>query len=188
MRQNIDWGLAPNDKKGMDARTFSMAVEDTFEEIYMFLSGNASTVSLPPGGLSITKGGTGANTVELARYNMGIYTDTNGQLALGGNVSKLYDDRIQSMLAGTNRTMSKDASGRYVIVGCSAYALQGFKYLLPKDELGNVLCGCEIAFDTAANKTTVSVYAIKYTNGKAVLDKSALISIPSGRCIDLNVR
>ena len=78
--------------------------------------------------------------------------------------------------------------GKYVITGASRYALEGFKVIYPRNDLGNLLCGCELVFDTTANTTIVSVYAIDYVNGKAVLDKSALISIPDNRCIDLNIR
>ena len=93
-RESITLGLAANDKKGDSAIVFGAKCEDAFKELYLFLSGNSSTVTLPTAGIPVSKGGTGGETVQEARDNLGLLTDTNNSFVLGGSGTKLYDDRL----------------------------------------------------------------------------------------------
>ena len=188
-REIITLGLAANDKKGDTAIVFGAKCEDAFKEIYLFLSGNKSTVTLPPAGLPISKGGTGAETVQAARDNLGLLTDTNNSFVLGGSATKLYDDRLVNYPQAVRPfSMTKQDVNTYVIKHATSHGLNGFKYVLPRDELGNLLCTCTIEFNTETSTVIVKVYDVLFSNGKYAPDLSKPISIPTGRCIDISLR
>ena len=160
-----------------------------FKELYLFLSGNSSTVTLPAVGLPISKGGTGGETVQEARDNLGLLTDTNNSFVLGGSGTKLYDDRLVNFRQAVRPfSMTKQDANTYVIKTATSHGLHGFKYVLPRDELGNLLCTCTITFDTAASTVTVQVYDVLFSDGKYSPDLTKPISIPVGRCIDISLR
>lgn len=188
-RETISIGLAANDKKGDSAIVFGAKCEDAFKELYLFLSGNSSTVTLPAAGLPISKGGTGGETVQGARDSLGILTDTNSSFVLGGSGTKLYDDRLVDYPQAVRPfSMTKQDTNTYVIKNATTHGLNGFKYVLPRDELGNLLCTCTIEFDTATSTVVVKVYDVLFSNGKYVPDLNVPISIPTGRCIDISLR
>ena len=188
-REVISLGLAANDKKGDTAIVFGAKCEDAFKELYLFLSGNKSTVTLPAAGIPISKGGTGAETVQAARDNLGLLTDTNNSFVLGGSATKLYDDRLVNYPQAVRPfSMTKQDINTYVIKAATSHGLNGFKYVLPRDELGNLLCACTITFDTAASTVTVKVYDVLFSNGKYAPDLAKPMSIPTGRCIDISLR
>lgn len=188
-REVISIGLAANDKKGDSAIVFGAKCEDAFKEIYLFLSGNSSTVTLPTAGIPISKGGTGAETVQGARDNLGLLTDTNNSFVLGGSATKLYDDRLVNYPQAVRPfSMTKQDANTYVIKTATSHGLNGFKYVLPRDELGNLLCACTIEFDTATSNVIVKVYDVLFSNGKYSPDLTKPISIPAGRCIDISLR
>ena len=188
-REVISIGLAANDKKGDTAIVFGAKCEDAFKELYLFLSGNSSTVTLPTAGLPISKGGTGGVTVQAARDNLGLLTDTNNSFVLGGSATKLYDDRLVNYPQAVRPfSMTKQDINTYVIKTATSHGLNGFKYVLPRDELGNLLCACTITFDTAASTVTVKVYDVLFSNGKYTPDLNVPMSIPTGRCIDISLR
>ena len=188
-REVISIGLAANDKKGDSAIVFGAKCEDAFKELYLFLSGNSSTTTLPTAGLPTSKGGTGGVTVQGARDNLGLLTDTNNSFVLGGSATKLYDDRLVNYPQAVRPfSMIKQDTNTYVIKNATAHGLNGFKYVLPRDELGNLLCTCTIEFDTATSSVIVKVYDVLFSNGKYSPDLSKPISIPTGRCIDISLR
>lgn len=188
-REVISIGLAANDKKGDTAIVFGAKCEDAFKELYLFLSGNSSTVTLPSAGIPISKGGTGGVTVEGARDNLGLLTDTNNSFVLGGSATKLYDDRLVNYPQAVRPfTMTKQGVNTYVIKNATAHGLNGFKYVLPRDELGNLLCTCTIEFIAASSTVVVKVYGVLFSNGKYSPDLTKPISIPTGRCIDISLR
>ena len=187
-RETITLGLAANDKKGDTAIVFGAKCEDTFKELYLFLSGNSSTVTLPAAGIPISKGGTGGETVQQARDNLGLLTDTNNSFVLGGSATKLYDDRLVNYPQAVRPfSMTKQDINTYVITSATSHGLNGFKYVLPRDELGNLLCTCTIEF-TEASTVVVKIYDVLFSNGKYVPDLNVPISIPTGRCIDISLR
>ena len=188
-REVISIGLAANDKKGDTAIVFGAKCEDAFKEIYLFLSGNSSTVTLPSVGVPISKGGTGAETVQGARDNLGLLTDTNNSFVLGGSATKLYDDRLVNFAHAVRPfSMTKQDINTYVIKNATSHGLNGFKYVLPRDELGNLLCTCTIEFNTEASAVIVKVYDVLFSNGKFAPNLDVPMSIPLGRCIDISLR
>lgn len=188
-REVISLGLAANDKKGDTAIVFGAKCEDAFKELYLFLSGNSSTVTLPAAGIPISKGGTGGETVQQARDNLGLLTDTNNSFVLGGSATKLYDDRLVNYPQAVRPfTMTKQGTNTYTIKSATSHALNGFKYVLPRDELGNLLCTCTIEFDAAASTAVVKVYDVLFSNGKYSPNLNKPMSIPAGRCIDISLR
>lgn len=187
-RETISIGLAANDKKGDSAIVFGAKCEDAFKELYLFLSGNSSTVTLPAAGIPVSKGGTGGETVQEARDNLGLLTDTNNSFVLGGSATKLYDDRLVNYPQAVRPfSMTKQGINIYVIKNATTHGLNGFKYVLPRDELGNLLCTCTIEF-TEASTVIVKVYDVLFSNGKYLPNLNVPISIPSGRCIDISLR
>ena len=187
-RETISLGLAANDKKGDSAIVFGAKCEDAFKELYLFLSGNSSTVTLPAAGIPISKGGTGGETIQEARDNLGLLTDTNNSYVLGGSATKLYDDRLVNFPQAVRPfSMTKQDTNTYVIKNATSHGLNGFKYVLPRDELGNLLCTCTIAF-TEASTVVVKVYDVLFSNGKFAPNLNAPMSIPTGRCIDISLR
>ena len=60
--------------------------------------------------------------------------------------------------------------------------------MLPRDELGNLLCTCTIEFDTATSTVVVKVYDVLFSNGKYEPNLNIPMSIPAGRCIDISLR
>ena len=188
-RETITLGLAANDKKGDSAIVFGAKCEDTFKELYLFLSGNSSTVTLPAAGIPISKGGTGGETVQQARDNLGLLTDTNNSYVLGGSATKLYDDRLVNFPQAVRPfSMTKQDTNTYVIKNATSHGLNGFNYVLPRDELGNLLCTCTIAFNTASSEGVVKVFDVLFSNGKFAPNLNAPMSIPTGRCIDISLR
>ena len=188
-REVISIGLAANDKKGDTAIVFGAKCEDTFKELYLFLSGNSSTVTLPTAGVPVSKGGTGAETVQGARDNLGLLTDTNNSFVLGGSGTKLYDDRLVNFADAVRPfSMTKQDINTYVITSATSHGLNGFKYVLPRDELGNLLCTCTIEFNTTTSTVSVKVYGVLFSNGKYSPNLSVPMSIPTGRCIDISLR
>lgn len=187
-RETITLGLAANDKKGDTAIVFGAKCEDTFTELYLFLSGNSSTVTLPAAGIPVSKGGTGGETVQQARDNLGLLTDTNNSYVLGGSATKLYDDRLVNYPQAVRPfSMTKQGVNTYVIKNATTHGLNGFKYVLPRDELGNLLCACTIEF-AAASTVVVKVYDVLFSNGKYSPNLNVPMSIPTGRCIDISLR
>ena len=188
-RETISIGLAANDKKGDSAIVFGAKCEDAFKELYLFLSGNSSTVTLPTAGIPISKGGTGGETVQEARDNLGLLTDTNSSFVLGGSGTKLYDDRLVNFREAVRPfSMTKQDINTYIITSAASHGLHGFKYVLPRDELGNLLCTCTIEFDTATSTVVVKVYDVLFSNGKYEPNLNIPMSIPAGRCIDISLR
>ena len=188
-REVISIGLAANDKKGDTAIVFGAKCEDAFKELYLFLSGNSSTVTLPAAGIPISKSGTGGETVQEARDNLGLLTDTNNSFVLGGSGTKLYDDRLVNFREAIRPfSMTKQDINTYVITSATSHGLNGFKYVLPRDELGNLLCTCTIEFDTATSTVVVKVYDVLFSNGKYEPNLNIPMSIPTGRCIDISLR
>ena len=188
-RETISIGLAANDKKGDSAIVFGAKCEDAFKELYLFLSGNSSTVTLPTAGLPISKGGTGGVSAQGARDNLGLLTDTNSSFVLGGSATKLYDDRLVNYPQAVRPfSMTKQDINTYVIKHATSHGLHGFKYVLPRDELGNLLCTCTIEFDTATSSVVVKVYDVLFSNGKYAPNLNIPMSIPAGTCIDINLR
>ncbi|MEG0486348.1 MAG: hypothetical protein RR575_00285 [Acinetobacter sp.] len=188
-RETITLGLAANDKKGDSAIVFGAKCEDAFKELYLFLSGNSSTVTLPSSGIPISKGGTGGETVQEARDNLGLLTDTNNSFVLGGSGTKLYDDRLVNYAQAIRPfSMTKEGINTYVIKTATSHGLNGFKYVLPRDELGNLLCTCTIEFNTVSSTAVVKVYGVLFSNGRYAPDLNAPMSIPEGRCIDISLR
>ena len=187
-RETISLGLAANDKRGDSAIVFGAKCEDTFKELYLFLSGNSSTTSLPAAGIPISKGGTGGETVQEARDNLGLLTDTNNSYVLGGSATKLYDDRLVNYPQAVRPfSMSKQDVNTYVITSATTHGLNGFKYVLPRDELGNLLCTCTSEF-TEVSTVVVKVYDVLFSNGKYMPNLNVPMSIPTGRCIDISLR
>ena len=188
-RETITLGLAANDKKGDTPIVFGAKCEEAFKEIYLFLSGNSSTVTLPTAGLPISKGGTGGETVQEARDNLGFLTDTNNSFVLGGSGTKLYDDRLVNFRQAVRPfSMTKQDANTYVIKTATSHGLHGFKYVLPRDELGNLLCTCTIEFNTETSTVYVKVYDVLFSDGKYSPDLTKPISIPAVRCIDISLR
>ena len=182
-RERFNYGEAAGDGKGDFLHTHGVKAEQAETIVFSWLSGGASEVRLP-NALPITRGGTGSTTASKARLNLGIFVNTNNELMFGSKAVSVYDGTVLDHDGTVKPTFQKLGVGKYLISGVTGFG-PGFTYMLPKDEMGNLLCGCEITFTGEAN---LSVYAIKYEDGKAVLDKTTPMDIPDKRSIDISAK
>lgn len=183
-RERFKSGDSAGDGKGDFLRDHSLKDEDFASKTFSWLSGGASEVTLP-NALPVSRGGTGGASALRARLNLGIFVTTNNELVFGSKGVSLYEGTVLDHDDTVKPGYIKNSVGSYRIPNVTGFSPNQFTYILPKDELGNLLCGCDITFDTGAN---VFVYAIKYENGKAVLDRTVPMDIPQGRCIDISVK
>lgn len=183
-RDELLYGDAPGDGKGEFLRNHVMKVETTFSILFDWLTAAASDTTLP-NALPIERGGTGGTTAQSGRLGLGLFVDTNNQIAFGPKVFSVYDSTVLSSQTGITYTFLKNSVGDYTITGSKGYALTGFKYILPKDELGNVLCAAVISFDGAGG-VSVKTYKVKFLDGVYSADLTQPIDIPAGRCINIS--
>lgn len=182
-RERFNYGEAAGDGKGDFLRTHAIKAEQANSLLFYWLTGGLSEVKLLDA-LPVARGGTGASSANKARINLGMIVNTNNELSFGSKAVSLYDGAVLDHDSTVKPYFIKNGVGDYIVGNVIGFGA-GFTYVLPKDELGNLLCGCEISFTGEAN---VKVYAIKYQDGRALLDKTKPMDIPSGRCIDISVK
>lgn len=184
-RDRFNYGEVAGDGKGDFLHTHGVKAERMATILFGWLSGGKSEVRLLDA-LPVERGGTGGTNANEAKLKLGIYTDPNYNLVYGINGVDLYDTRVIDNTGTLRPSFSKLSVGKYKLTNITAHAIYGFKFILPEDELGNKLCGCTISFEN--NEALIDVYAIKYESGKAVLDTSKPMDIPTGRYISISVR
>ena len=178
-------GDAAGDGKGDMLRNHSLKAEATATQIYSWLSGGKSEVRLPDA-LPVERGGTGGTTAQKGRLNLGIVVNTNNELVFGSRVVSLYNGTFLDHEGTVKPIFTKVGIGHYTLTNITGFALNGFKYCLPKDELGNLLCGCAITF--ADGTATIKVYGLTRTDGLVSLDLTKPMDIPAQRCIDISTK
>lgn len=183
-RERFKYGEAAGDDKGDFLRIHAIKAEHTDTLLFTWLSGGRSEVSLPQA-LPIERGGTGATTAQRARLGLGMIINTNNEVSFGSRAVSLYDGVVLDHDDTVKPYFIKNGVGDYTIGNVTGFAPNAFTYILPRDELGNLLCGCEIVF---SGEALVRVYAVKYTDGVISLDKTIPMDIPQGRCIDISVK
>lgn len=184
-RERFNYGEAAGDGKGDQLRIHAIKAEQTEAIVYNWLSGGKSEVKLPDA-LPIERGGTGGTTAQRGRLNLGILVNTNNELVFGSKAISVYDGAVLDHDGTVKPGFIKNGVGDYRINGPLGFALNGFKFCLPKDELDNLLCGCVITFDAAG--LNLKVHPIKVVSGKHTLDTATTIDIPASRCIDISVK
>ena len=187
MRVPLEIGLAPNDHKGDPARVLAIKVEDALTELYLALSGNRSEVELQEA-IPVNAGGTGAKTAVEALKSFGLYRSINGDVVFGAGGVRVTDTYVMTDQSKKQLSFRKEGTGVYKLAGTTGYnSLGGFKVVLPKDILGNLLLGAEVVHNSALEEFTITVYAVVYEEGRAVLDTNTPMDIPNGLGIDINV-
>lgn len=184
-RQRFQYGDAANDNKGDLLRVHTIKLEDMSTMLFTWISGGSSEVTLPDA-LPIARGGTGGTTAQQGRLNLGMLVNTNNELVFGSRAISVYDGAILDHDGTVKPGFIKNGIGDYRINGPLGFALFGFKYCLPKDELGNVLCGAKIVFD--ASGLTLTTHPVVFNNGIYSVDETTKIDIPPTRCIDISVK
>lgn len=184
-RERFIYGDVAGDGKGDELRIHAIKAEHSNNLVYSWLSGGASEVRLP-NALPVSRGGTGATTAQGARLSMGILVSTNNELLFGSKAISVYDGAVLDHDGTVKPGFIKNSVGNYRINGPLGFALNGFKYCLPKDELGNVLCGAKIVFDSSG--LTLTTHPVSLQGGMWVMDELTFIDIPSTRCIDISVK
>ena len=184
-RQRFLYGDAANDNKGDLLRVHTIKLEDMSTMIFTWISGGASEVTLP-NALPIARGGTGGTTAQKGRLNLGMLVNTNNELVFGSKAISVYDGAVLDHDGTVKPGFIKNGTGNYHINGPLGFALFGFKYCLPKDELGNVLCGAKIVFD--ATGLTLTTHPVQFNAGVYSINEDVFIDIPATRCIDISVK
>ncbi len=184
-RERFNYGEAAGDGKGDLIRIHAIKAEQAESIVFNWISGGKSEVRLPDA-LPVERGGTGGTTAQRSRLNLGIVVNTNNEYVFGSKAISVYDGAVLDHDGTVKPGFIKNGVGDYRVNGPLGFALNGFKYCLPKDELGNTLCGCVITFD--ATGLTLKVHPIKYVSGKSVIDTTKAIDIPASRCIDISVK
>lgn len=180
------YGDAPNDGKGIDLRNCVMMYNESISAIVDWISGSPNTVSLMNTVLNQSRGGTAGSTAQTARQGLGLFVDTNNTIRFGVRAVSLYDGLTLDHDKTVKPIYGKLSTGNYTLDRVPGFALNGFTYILPRDELGNLLCSCVITFDSSI--ALIKVYAVKYVDGKATVDLTKPMDIPKGRCIDISVK
>lgn len=186
-RQRFQYGDAAGDKKGDLLRNHVIKAEEAMSILFSWLSGARSEVTLQ-NALPIERGGTGGTTANSGRLGLGLFVDTNDEIVFGAKAISVYDGLVLDHDGSIKPAITKVDTGHYTITNIPGFALNGFTYRIPKDELGNPLCGCSIEFDTVSSIATLKVYAIIFVDGKYSIDVSQPIDIPNSRCIDISVK
>ena len=184
-RERFLYGDAAGDGKGDMLRVHAIKAEQSNSIVFSWLSGGRSEVRLADA-LPVERGGTGGTTAQRGRLNMGIFVNTNNELLFGSKAVSLYDGAILDHDGSVKPIYKKVGVGHYEISEVEGFALNGFKFALPKDELGNLLCSCVITF--AAKIATVKVYGLTYANGIVSIDLNSPMNIPASRCIDISIK
>lgn len=184
-RERFKYGDAAGDGKGDQLRIHAIKAEQSNTIVYDWLSGGKSEVRLP-NALPVERGGTGGTTAQSGRLNLGLVVNTNNEVMFGSKVISVYNGAVLDHDGTVKPGFIKNGVGDYRINGPLGFALNGFKYCLPKDEIGNTLCGCAITFDSTG--FTLKVHPLKYLNGVASVDTTKLIDLPTGRCIDVSTK
>lgn len=180
------YGDAPDDNKGIDLRNAVMMYNESIQAIVDWISGAPNTKVLTNIVLNQSRGGTGGATALRGRLGLGLFVDTNNNVKFGARAVSLYNGTVLDHDLTVKPVFNKVGLGHYTLGKVSGFALNGFTYSLPRDELGNLLCTCVITFDDTI--ATVKVYAVKYVNGQAQIDLTTPMDIPDTRCIDISVK
>ena len=185
--ERINYGEAPDDHKGMDVRNLCILLDNNFVALVEYLTGGAQQSGRLNKGLPVERGGTGAESAMQARINLGLVTGPNNELVFGNHSVEVYDTgyRIHGKV-NNDFAFTKVSTGVYTLSGLTSpnYGT-GFKMLLPKDELGNVLVGAVLS--AAEGVATIKVHPIVYTAGKASMNTAVAADIPSGRFVSFNI-
>ena len=184
-RERFNYGDAAGDGKGDLLRIHAIKAEQAESLVFSWLSGGSSEVRLPDA-LPITRGGTGGTTAQKGRLNLGMLVNTNNEVVFGSKAISVYDGAVLDHDGTVSPGFIKNGTGNYRINGPLGFALFGFQYCLPKDVLGNVLCGAKIVFD--ATGLTLTTHPVTLQNGLWVMDELSFIDIPSTRCVDISVK
>lgn len=186
--EQLNYGEAPNDKKGFDARTSEMITDNNFKAIVEWITGGAkqfgriSNVALP-----VSRGGTEASTAMQARINLGLVTGPNNEIVFGNNAVELFNSKYTKHgKVNNDYAFTKVGVGDYKLEGLSSDSYgTGYKMVLPKDDLGNVLVGATITI--VSGVATIKTFAITVVNGQATLS-AVPMDIPDGRFILFNIK
>lgn len=184
-RDRFKYGDAAGDGKGDLLRVHAIKLEDMSNKLFSWLSGGRSEIVLQQA-LPVERGGTGATTAQKARLTLGMLVNTNNEYVFGSKAISVYNGAVLDHDGTVKPGFIKNGVGDYRINGPLGFAIFGFTYCLPKDELGNLLCGAKFTFD--ATGLTLTTHPIKYNLGKVEVDMTTKIDIPDQRCIDISVK
>lgn len=180
------YGDAAGDGKGELLRNATIMYNESIATIVDWITGSPNTESLMNTKLGITRGGTGASTAQGARLNLGLFIDTNNEVVFGSRAISVYDGVVLDHDQTVKPTINKVGIGNYTITNVPGYALNGFKFRFPKDDLGTPLVIPVITF--AGTVCTVKTYKPKFLNGVWSADTTVPLNIPASRCVDISVK
>lgn len=165
-----------------------MITDNNFKAIVEWITGGAkqfgriSNVALP-----VSRGGTEASTAMQARINLGLVTGPNNEIVFGNNAVELFNSKYTKYgKVNNDYAFTKVGVGDYKLEGLFSDSYgTGYKMVLPKDDLGNVLVGATIA--VVSGVASIKTFAITVVEGKATLS-AVPMDIPDGRFILFNIK
>lgn len=188
MRDKIEFGYSANDNRGSFLREGAMFIEDTFVELYQFLSGNRSDTQLPIA-LPKTSGGTGAATDKQHQEYVAFYSSHITQPAMIKNtpvavcmVGYGREPRTKPLTELTGViSFIKLGVGRYKInVFDTIIKVENNYAFVCPDNLGNRKVGAELTYD--GSDILVDVYPIQFDSNTGLfsLDKTGgTVDVPN---------
>lgn len=182
----VEIGDAANDGKGLDLNNAGRIFNTNTKLILDWLNGGNGVLTLLNHKLPIARGGTGANSAQTARVNLGLgFADCNNVIRAAQSTLNVYNDRIVNgpYMATTGKptkVFTRTAVGKYQITNVTKST--GFIPLL--DPYGKPVFFVEInGLNATTGVLTFSTYAVVWT--AAGWGKGAAVDIPANLYFNL---
>lgn len=185
--QVIYLGQSAGDGKGDLLYNAMQKTNQNFVELYNWIGGATGSLVLP-NFLPVSRGGTGSTSVQGARKNMGLYVDVNGGVVFGYPVVDLFNHKADCTDAALQVGFSRTAVGKYELTNTKGLGINGFKMVLPKDDLGMPLFGAVLSYTDGLLRISTYKTKIDTTAGKVVVDTSKPMDIPAGSFMNIHIK
>lgn len=188
MREKLEFGYSANDNTGSYLREGAEFIEDALSELYMFMSGQASSTNLPMA-LPKVSGGTGASTDLQHQAYINFYASRNAQSVMIKNTPVAVCKVGFGLEPRTVKLTETTGELSFIKLGAGAYKISVFDEIIKvennyafvcPDNYGNRAVGADIRYEGL--NIFVDTYPIGFDQltGKFFLDKSSgTVDVPN---------
>lgn len=180
-------GQSAGDGKGDLLYNAMQKTNQNFVELYNWVGGATGSLVLPDF-LPISRGGTGSTSVQGARKNMGLYVDVNGGVVFGYPVVDLFNHKADCTDATLQVGFTRTAVGKYVLTNTKGLGINGFKMVLPKDDLGIPLFGATLSYVDGLLQVNTYALIVEQLSGRLVLNTNSPMDIPAGSYMNIHIK